>query len=41
VFPARFAGRETWRAKVESQVGTSIELFTGGGGLAYALHEAG
>ncbi|WP_156893241.1 DNA cytosine methyltransferase [Actinokineospora enzanensis] len=36
------AKRSTTReAKVKPEVGTSIELFTGGGGLAYALHEAG
>lgn len=29
------------RAKTTTEVGTSIELFTGGGGLAYAMHEAG
>lgn len=29
------------RAKVSTAVGTSIELFTGGGGLAYGMHEAG
>lgn len=29
------------RAKTTPEVGTSIELFTGGGGLAYAMHEAG
>jgi DNA (cytosine-5)-methyltransferase 1 len=27
--------------KAKAEVGTSIELFTGGGGLAYAMHEAG
>jgi DNA (cytosine-5)-methyltransferase 1 len=29
------------RHKATSEVGTSVELFTGGGGLAYAMHEAG